>query len=71
MQAKLLITRLERLSVDSVWAHRASGIRGSLLRCLEELDTGYSKKTTGYLDDLLNQGYFILEQAVKTQYKNG
>jgi hypothetical protein len=71
MQAKLLITRLERLSVDSVWAHRASGIRGSLLRCLEELDAGYSKKITGYLDDLLNQGYFILEQAVKTQYKNG
>ena len=71
MQAKLLSARLERLSVDSVWAHRASGIRGSLLRCLEEFDTEYSKKPYRNLDDLLNQGYFVLEQAIKTQYKNG
>jgi hypothetical protein len=35
--ALLLITRLERLSADSYWAHQASGLRGSLLRSLEEM----------------------------------
>ena len=34
-QALLLISRLERLSADSYWAHRASGLRGALLRSLD------------------------------------
>jgi hypothetical protein len=37
---KLLISRLEHLSADSRYAHRASGLRGSLWRCLEELEDG-------------------------------
>jgi len=37
---KLLISRLEHLSADSRYAHRASGLRGSLWRCLEELEEG-------------------------------
>jgi len=28
---RLLLSRLERVSVDSYWAHRASGVRGALL----------------------------------------
>ena len=32
--ARQLASRLERLSADSVWAHRASGVRGALLRWL-------------------------------------
>ncbi len=32
----LLADRLERISADSVWAHRASGVRGTLLRALDE-----------------------------------
>lgn len=28
----ILLDRLERLSADSVWAHQASGLRGSLIR---------------------------------------
>jgi hypothetical protein len=35
---KLLISRLEHLSADSRYAHRASGLRGELWRCLEELE---------------------------------
>ena len=35
---KLLISRLEHLSADSRYAHRASGLRGSLWRCLEEME---------------------------------
>jgi hypothetical protein len=32
---KLLLARLERISADSPHAHKASGIRGSLLRLLD------------------------------------
>ena len=36
----LLLARLERISVDSPLAHRASGVRGALLRSLDEGSTG-------------------------------
>jgi hypothetical protein len=36
----LLVTRLERLSVDSHWARRASGLRGNILKVLEEYNAG-------------------------------
>jgi hypothetical protein len=36
--ARQLVKRLERLSVDSLWARRASGLRGALLRNLEALE---------------------------------
>ena len=39
---KLLLMRLERVSVDSYWAHRASGVRGGLLRALEKIEAGQS-----------------------------
>ncbi|MFZ5884373.1 MAG: hypothetical protein ACOYYI_11385 [Chloroflexota bacterium] len=38
---RMLTERLERISADSVWAHRASGVRGSLLRLLEESEKGH------------------------------
>ena len=34
--------RLERVSVDSYWAHRASGVRGGLLKALEKVEAGQS-----------------------------
>ena len=37
-QARQLAFRLERLSADSIWARRASGTRGSLLRQIERLE---------------------------------
>ncbi len=37
---RLLVSRLERLSADSHWARRASGVRGNLLKVLEEIDSG-------------------------------
>lgn len=36
--AQLLARRLERLSVDSAWAHKASGLRGGLLRGLDAIE---------------------------------
>ena len=35
---ELLISRLEHLSADSRYAHRASGLRGSLWRWVEEME---------------------------------
>jgi hypothetical protein len=37
---RMLAARLERLSVDSAWAHRASGVRGNLLRLIEQIESG-------------------------------
>jgi len=62
-----LIARLERLSADSVWAHRASGLRGSLLRYVEHIETGTDLKK-GEMDQfehMVELGFAILEQAAK------
>jgi hypothetical protein len=59
--ARLLVSRLERLSADSLWAHRASGLRGSLLRHLE----GDGEDQCGLLDPLIQMGFEILEEAAK------
>ena len=37
---RLLAARLERLSVDSRWARRASGLRGNIIKIIEQADTG-------------------------------
>ena len=59
---RLLLARLERISVDSYWAHRASGIRGSLLRALERLEVGHPYQKSR-LDALMAKGFDILEKA--------
>lgn len=37
-QARQLLARLERVSADSVWAHRSSGYRGSLLKWIDRAE---------------------------------
>lgn len=59
---RLLLARLERISADSYWAHRASGVRGSLLRALEKLEAGRPIQTSR-LDALMAKGFDILEKA--------
>jgi hypothetical protein len=69
--ARQLISRLERLSVDSAWAHQASGVKGSLLRRLEQIEVGDEKRNfekpgddeLGSLDQLIKVGFDILNQA--------
>jgi hypothetical protein len=61
---KLLITRLERISVDSFWAHQASGVRGSLLKVLEDIECNRSTRNPD-TDFLLNLGFEILEHAAE------
>jgi hypothetical protein len=61
--ARLLVARLERLSADSYWAHQASGLRGSLLRCLEQFDSGHPGSQD--LDALVERGFQVLERGAR------
>jgi hypothetical protein len=58
----LLLARLERISADSCWAHRASGVRGPLLRELEMLENGSQDSKP---DILIAKGFEILKEAAK------
>lgn len=75
-QAKLLIPRLEKITPDSSWAHRASGCRGSLIRLLEDREedrksaTNFGHAQDGFdhndfndLRSTLDRGFEILERA--------
>jgi hypothetical protein len=61
---RLLLTRLERVSVDSYWAHRASGVRGSLLRALDKVEAGQAVDESA-LKRLMDKGFQILERAAR------
>jgi hypothetical protein len=65
--ARLLVSRLERLSADSYWAHQASGLRGSLLRCLQQVDSRPGTLTGDgqHLEELVEQGFEILALAAR------
>jgi hypothetical protein len=64
----LLLMRLERVSVDSYWAHRASGVRGGLLRALEKVEVGQPVDESE-LKRLMDQGFRILERAAQERTK--
>jgi hypothetical protein len=66
--AQLLLTRLERISADSHWAHRASGVRGALLKVLEQ--PGEHRPAQGSdLNRLLVLGFAILQRAAQDRIK--
>ncbi len=56
--------RLERVSVDSYWAHRASGVRGGLLRVLEKVEDGQAVEGSG-VKRMMDKGFQILERAAQ------
>jgi hypothetical protein len=61
---RLLTARLERLSVDSHWARRASGLRGNIVKVLEEADNGIDISPDRL--ELLTQAAFdILRRAAQ------
>jgi hypothetical protein len=64
---KLLIDRLEHLSADSTYAHRASGLRGSLLRYVEHIEAGdkMNSDDQAQLDQLVEYGFEILILSAK------
>jgi len=61
---RLLLPRLERISVDSYWAHRASGVRGALSKLLEQLEAGKPIDQAS-LHKTISIGLDILKQAAK------
>jgi len=61
---RLLAARLERLSVDSSWARRASGLRGNIIKILEQADAG-EPVTTMRLNLLTDTAFDILRQAAR------
>lgn len=65
---KLLLSRLERVSVDSYWAHHASGVRGSLLKVLEKMEAGQAVDGSALMR-LIDKGFQILERAAKERAK--
>lgn len=58
---RLLVSRLERLSVDSRWARRASGLRGNILKVLEEAEQG--DVAPRRIDLLVERSFEILRNA--------
>lgn len=64
---KRLIDRLEHLSADSTYAHRASGLRGSLLRYVERIEAGshLNNDDQAQLNQLVEHGFEILILSAK------
>ena len=61
---RMLSERLERISADSVWAHRASGVRGSLLRVQDQIQNG-NPPDSKTLTETIAIGFKILVQAAR------
>jgi len=61
---RMLVSRLERLSVDSHWARRASGLRGNIVKVLEEAESGRDVSETR-LNLLTNAAFDILRRAAQ------
>jgi hypothetical protein len=61
-----LLSRLERISADSYWAHRASGIRGALLRKQYDMKPDPDDPD---LDRLLRLGFDVLNRAAEEKIK--
>jgi len=61
---QILLARLERISADSVWAHRASGVRGSLLRLVEKSERGHPVQQSE-LNRMMDLGFTILVKAAE------
>ena len=58
---RLLVSRLEHLSADSRWARRASGLRGNIVKVLEEAESGAVDPER--LDLLIGRSFEVLRAA--------
>lgn len=61
---RLLISRLERLSADSHWARRASGLRGNLLKVMDALEEGVEIPASR-LDALVENAFDLLRRSAQ------
>jgi hypothetical protein len=63
-QAKILVDRLARLSADSTWARRASGLRASLDKTVGKIENGHPVDDN-HFKGLISLGFEMLEKAGK------
>lgn len=61
---RLLAKRLERLSVDSLWARRARGLRGNIIKILAEIDAGEDVENER-LSLLIDRAFEVLKHAAQ------
>lgn len=65
-QARHLIHRLERLSADSLWARRASGVRAALLKAVAKVEGDSEERQPAQnLEPLVVLGYKMLEKGAQ------
>ena len=62
----MLLERLERIPADSPWAHRASGVRGALIRLFEQIEMGSSIHPAA-LKSNASMGFHILNEAARAR----
>jgi hypothetical protein len=65
-EAKILVQRLERISADSIWARRASGHRGAILKWLDQYDDRKVQFIISETD--FDQSIETLKHMMKTSY---
>jgi hypothetical protein len=61
--AKILLSRLEKISSDSPWAHQASGVRASIAKIISRENLNPGTTSSQDLGKLLDLGFEILEKA--------
>lgn len=61
---RMVLARLERVTADSYWAHRASGIRGALLKTQQAIEDGRTVNLR-QVERLVRAAFDILERAGK------
>jgi hypothetical protein len=76
---RFLLARLERISADSVVAHRASGVRGAMFRVLDQLEKQEqacpdAQRADRRVSDeevkrLIQSGYVFLHRAAKEKVR--
>jgi hypothetical protein len=61
---RLLARRLERLNVDSLWARRASGTRGNIIKLVAQIEAG-EEIDSARLKPLIERAFKVLEHAAQ------
>ncbi|MBI3167419.1 MAG: hypothetical protein HYZ22_03015 [Chloroflexi bacterium] len=65
---QFLLSRLERISADSVVAHHASGVRGAMLRTVEKLEND-RPIPSHEVRRLVESGYSLLQRAAEEKVR--
>ncbi|MFN8380384.1 MAG: hypothetical protein U0V02_00500 [Anaerolineales bacterium] len=63
-----LLSRLERISVDSAVAYRASGVRGAMLRVVEKIEEGRLVSVQD-VKWLIESAYLLLQKAAREKIR--